>query len=343
MFIRIVRDSLFVTSIAVLAGCTEESSKSEPAPASAPAPASTAPPALAPAPNAAPGALSAAHEAYLAGDFVAVGERIRDVLLDPSSGALAKENALELLDKAYEASKGKLPTRFALPAGFDSIKVGAARVQNQGNLSHNLFLFMRVRDGLAARLSRITVRRLHDEVLLDKVSGPGKVTIKHQRPGYEDVVLEANGRLASVPADGVISIRADVDGAPAIDTWVLARGLAASTAPEVLSPLASTSLKDANPLVQWKPFRSAEFMAFEERTLSVHVQDQSTKQAAWELWKFEPGDLGVVRIGDHPETPKTKLAAGTYWLSLMGGEERSFGPIRIARNSRTGFPFNVVE
>jgi hypothetical protein len=64
---------------------------------------------------AAPGALDAAHKAYLDGDFIAVTERIRDVLLDPSSGELAKENAYELLDKAYEVQGGKLPSVFKPP------------------------------------------------------------------------------------------------------------------------------------------------------------------------------------------------------------------------------------
>ena len=63
-----------------------------------------------PSAAATPGALEAAHKAYLEGDFTGMTERIRDVLLDPSAGALAKENAYELLDKAYEAQGGTLPS-----------------------------------------------------------------------------------------------------------------------------------------------------------------------------------------------------------------------------------------
>src|SRR4051794_10682473 len=72
-----------------------------------------------PAAASAPGALQAAHDAYLEGDFLAVGDRVRDVLLDARSSELVKENALELLDKAYEVQKGKLPLRFVLPPGFE--------------------------------------------------------------------------------------------------------------------------------------------------------------------------------------------------------------------------------
>src|SRR4051794_28695468 len=61
-------------------------------------------------------ALDAAHEAYLAGDWIALGERVRDVLLQPNTPSSIADNAYALLDKAYEAQGANLPSAFVLPS-----------------------------------------------------------------------------------------------------------------------------------------------------------------------------------------------------------------------------------
>jgi hypothetical protein len=324
---------LTLSALSLATGCS--STESTPTGVSSPPPSS-------PAPTAAPGALQAAHEAWLAGDFIAVGERIRDVLLDPAAGELAKENALELLDKSYEAQNGKLPSRFVFPVGFEAMTLGALRGQSKFGPYRALHLYARVKDGTAARITNIQVRRLPDEVLLDKASNRGEVRVRHDMPGFEDVLLEAT-RLSTLPDDGVIAIRIDVDGAPVVDTWVLARHLVSSAAPEVATPLPSTTLSDGNPMVRWTPFRSPEHAAYEDRTLSVHVQDEAAKKSAWDFWTGSPGEIGSVRIGEHGNAPKTSLEPSTYWLTVTMGEERRFGPIHLARRSTAGIPFNVVR
>jgi hypothetical protein len=55
-----------------------------------------------------PSALEAAHEAYLKSDWLTMNDRLHDVLVDRTTSPLVKENAVELLDKAYEATNGKL-------------------------------------------------------------------------------------------------------------------------------------------------------------------------------------------------------------------------------------------
>jgi len=126
-------------------------------------------------PNAAPGgsgALDAAHRAYLEGDWIAVGERVRDVLLDPSSSELVKQNAYELLDRSYEATKGTLPTAYGLPPGFVDLQYGAIN----GTTPHGTFskIWVRGRTVDASRLVGLTLRRLPDDApLLDKNRGQG--------------------------------------------------------------------------------------------------------------------------------------------------------------------------
>lgn len=328
MFIRSIRSLVIATAVSLVA-CGGSPSTSEPAPAG-------------PLPTSAPGALQAAHEAYLAGDFVALGERIHDVLLDPSSGQLAKENALELLDKAFEAQNGKLPSRFRFPEQIAGMELGVTRGQNVYSAYRAMYLWVRVPEGLAARVTNITVRRLPGEPLLDQAAGRGKVKLRHDKVGFEDIVLEAVN-LESLPADGVFSIRIDIDGSPVVDTWVLGSRLVASSTPEVSAPTPSESLPSGNPTVRWTPFHSPESAAFEDRTLSVYIQDVKAKAAAWDLWTNAPGELGAVRVGEHDGAAKTKLAPGSYWLALTAGENRVFGPITIARKSQAGVPFNVVK
>lgn len=295
-----------------------------------------------PAPTAAPGALAAAHEAYLAGDFLTVGDRIRDVLLDPTSGDLAKANALELLDKSYEATKGALPSRFAFPAEVRGMELGALNGQSPSGPYRSFYLWVRIPENLMARMTNLTVTRLPDAVLLDRVSSRGTMTTRHEKPGYIDVDFALNN-LDTLPTDGVFSVRIEIDGAPLLDTWLLASRLVASTTPDVLAPTAAASLTDENPIIRWTPYRSPESGSFEQRTLSVHIQDSKAKKAAWNLWLNDATGVATVRVGDHPNAPATKLAPGPYWLALTEGENRSFGPISLARRAQAGLPFNVVK
>jgi hypothetical protein len=335
MFNRSLRSlglSLIASVCALSAACTAPQSGQ---------PAGEAPPSS-PSPTSAPGALQAAHEAYLGGDFIAVGERIHDVLLDPSSGELAKDNALELLERSFAAQNGKLPARFALPDQIGGMELGLMKGQAAHGEYRALYLFVRVRAGLASRVTNITVRHLPGDLLLDKASGRGKIKLRHDKPGFEDIVLEAIN-VESLPADGVFSIRVEIDGAPVMDSWVLGSKLVATTTPEIASPAPSESLADENPTVRWTPFHSPEHAPFEDRTLSVYVHDPKANKAAWDLWTDRPGDLAVLRIGDHDGTAKTKLAPGSYWLAFTAGENRSFGPVTLARKSQAGLPFNVVK
>src|SRR5262245_26670973 len=64
-----------------------------------------------------PAALDAAHEAYLVGDWIALVRNVRELLLMPKLDDVARDNALALLDKAYEQNNGELPADFNLPPG----------------------------------------------------------------------------------------------------------------------------------------------------------------------------------------------------------------------------------
>lgn len=292
-----------------------------------------------PPPRGASGPLDAAHKAYLEGDFTAVAERIRDVLLDPASNDLVKENAYALLDKSYEVNGGRLPATSTMPAGYADLQYGVVRgIAQHGAPFYKLFARGRTRD--ASHIKGFTVKRLPDQVLLDKQAKKGTFDLRDDEPGYKDFVIELED-LSSAPPDGVYTMRLELDDGTVGEGWFIAHGLTSSASPEVKTPLPSATLSDPNPLVTWVPFRSPEYLPFEERTLNVWVSLQDDDKSSWNLWTGDPKDLSSVRLGDHPGFPSAKLAKGDHWLSLGMGELRRFGPIRIVRNSVTVLPFHL--
>jgi hypothetical protein len=298
-------------------------------------------PASSPAPSGqtAPDALASAHAAYLSGDFIAVGERIKDVLLDPRSSARARENAYELLDKSYEVQNGSMPSTFKLPAGYEGLKLGVVRGMSPQGPFFRVFLYGRTRD--VSHLTGLTVKRLPNETLLDKATKQGDFALRKDMPGFDTFVLET--RLAAPPEDGVFSIRFELDDGTVSEGWLIGHSLTSSTSPELRSPASSASLSDPNPTVSWVPFRSPEYAPFEWRTISVWVSRDGGSKETWSFWKQAPGELGAVRVGETGEAPKTTLTPGDYWLNVTAGEGRMFGPVGVARESRTVLPFHVVQ
>jgi len=289
-----------------------------------------------------PGALQAAHEAYLDADWPTMGERLRDVLLDPSAGELARENAYELLDKAYEVTSGRLPSRFKLPPEVQFITYGQMHDINAGGPREAIFLQARMRD--ASHVTAVTLRRLPDETLIDTKAGKGTCKILHDEPGFEDIKIEVV--MAELPADGVLTLRIERDDAPPTEGWFIARDMTSSAVPLVRSPTASSSSTERNPVMSWVPFRSPQFAAYERRSLYIGVSgDEETngKSLEWDFWTAEAGELAQVRIGDHPGTQKLTLDPGNYWAMLGAIEVRRFGPVRLERVSRRGGPFHVLR
>jgi hypothetical protein len=293
-------------------------------------------PAPEPETRGAPSALEAAHEAYLRSDWLTMTDRIHDVLLDRTSTALVNENAFELLDKAYEATNGKLPSRFEKPKGVRVIKLGSSRGQHAWATYRTSFLYLQVDPGLGPHVTDIVVRSLPGPAILDRAGGLGEVRVTPlPDEGIDEVVIEAKNVTTPI-ADGVASIHVAFDDGRVIDTWTLVRGLASSASPEIQVPSTSMTFAEESPTFEWAPFRSPEYAPFEGRTLSVYVSEDKTDHAVFDHWTGEPGELSRLKV-------TKKLAPGSYWLAITAGEERMFGPIRMSRQSQRGVPFSVVR
>jgi hypothetical protein len=294
---------------------------------------------LRPAPADAPPALTTAHEAYLAGDYVEMGERLRDVIVDPRAGELARDNAFALLESAYDATHGQLPARTTLPSFVRSITLGVMNGTNPSGPHRLVFLNMRVTEGRLSHLKDIRVTRLPSEPILALADKRGALRVTHDEKGIEDISIDVR-QLDVLPERGAFSIQVVFDDGPGIDTFVLANKLVASAQPEVTSPDVGQVFKDPHPEIAWHPYRSPELAPWEQR--SVYVGLSREKGVGWSFYKFEPGELGSVHVGD-PGTPSATLEPDSYWVSIMCAEERTFGGIRISRATHTGRPFSVVR
>jgi hypothetical protein len=290
-----------------------------------------------PAPVDAPPALTTAHEAYLAGDYVEMGDRIKDVLVDPRAGDLARDNAFALLESAYEATHGRLPARAALPDGMRLMTLGVLNGANPFGANRLVFLSMRVVAGRAAHVKDIRLTRLPGEPILALTgSSPrGELVVSPAANGLEDVKLQAK-QLDVLPDRGAFEIHVAFDDGPGVDAVVLANKLVASAQPEITSPAVGQVLTDPRPEFAWLPFRSPEYAPWEARAVHVGVSRES--KDAWTFYKWDPGELGSVHVGE----PAT-LEPGPYWMSLLCMEQRMFGGIWIMRLSETAGPFSVVR
>lgn len=285
-------------------------------------------------PRPVPSSLEGAQEAYLKSDWLTMDDRLRDVLVDPASSALVRDNAFELLDKAYEATSGKLPSRYTLPPYVRTITLGSMRGEHRWATYRTIFFYAQVEKGLGEHVQDLTVRTEPDHaVVLDRATGVGKWRVT-PREKFDEVLLELQNAAAPLP-DGVTTLRLSLDDGRLVDTWTFVRGLGSSAAPEVTTPVPETTLSDPSPTFEWKPFRSPEYAPFEDRALSIYTSDDKTKTTALDHYVWQPGELSQWKVDK-------KLAPGSYWVAFTMQEERTFGAIRLARNSQRGIPFTIV-
>lgn len=287
-----------------------------------------------PAPADAPPALAVAHEAYLAGDFVEMGERLREVIVDPHTGELARDNAFALLESAYAATHGRLLARAALPSNVKSLSLGVINGANPFGAHHLVYLDLRVPVGRSSHVKDMRVTRLPNEPILALSEKRGTLRIKRDAPGFERVDLEVRGADLVLPERGAFAIQIVFDDAPPIDAFVLASKLVASAQPEILAPEVNDVLRDPHPELAWRPYRSPALAPWESRSMWLGLSRDDAQ--AWELYKWDPGELGSARVD-------ATLEPGSYWLDLLYIEERTFGGIRLARAAEAARPFNVVR
>src|SRR5688572_12268887 len=230
-------------------------------------------------------ALEAAHQKYLEGDFLAMTQRIRDVLADPKSDVLVRENALELLEKGYESQAGVLPTDWKLPSGFEGMSYKQIRTSNPEDGHFGFLLSGRMAD--PSRVDGLELRRWPDELILDKRGGRGKWSTMKDDDGLFYFALEVEDRDA-LPAPGLFTMRLSLVDGTVVEGWFIVDRLISSETPTVIAPALHGTSAGPNPTLRWQPFRSPEYASFERRVLSIWVSSRDSggnHDEVWSIWQ----------------------------------------------------------
>ncbi len=282
-------------------------------------------------------ALTAAHNAFLEGDHLTMVKRVRDVLADKNADTMAKDNARELLEKAYEATNGKLPADWTLPAGFEPIAYKQVRQEHSDGPELRVRLDGRVDD--LKRMKGLALLR-GSTVILDSQAGVGRFTGDGvDEDGMHYFSLETRD-LPAFPEPGIMTLRVTLADGSVTEGWFISDRLAASTSPVVIEPGEAVSVKGANPVLKWVPFRSPESAKYERRNLILWLSRRSDDGLYSKAWtSFGPAaDRGDAVLGG-----EAGLTTGDYALDVVYDESRRFGPMSLVRRSSRALSFHVTR
>jgi hypothetical protein len=279
-------------------------------------------------------ALDHAHAAYLTGDYLGMSLALKEVLSNPPVDADVRDNALALLEKAYEVTGGRIPADWTLPRGLTRLGLGQTRVEEPGETGFGASL-----SGFIDDPARIQVLQVSHggEVVLDKAKNHWKVD-----PPDEDGQLYFSVEAPEVrPLEpGLYDVHLELAGVPPVDGWVIVGDLVARAAPRIRAPGLDAVVDDRNPTLSFEDFYSPGYRPFENRTLYLAVWPQGGR-AGWSLWTAEPGFTEVVVGKDRRGTPQAALEPGRHWINVIFTEKRRFGPMGLGRASSTHQPFRV--
>ncbi len=285
--------------------------------------------------------LARAHEAFLDQNYREMVRLLHEVLTDPAVDRATYENALELLEVAYDDTGGRLPSPWSFPEGLLRLSVDQIRKVEPGQLSFQLLIRGWTRT--PARVQSVMLRSEPDgEILLDRRTRRGAWSLHPDGEGNWEFELEGEERQTAAP-EGVYTISLTLEDGTESSGWFFLSGMTSSATPVVRSPLPGAVLSDRKPVVQWDAFRSPEHRSFEGQSMGVWLLALDGTGPRWTLWTNQDvADMERVRLGEDPRGSRTgDLEDGNYWLALTFGEKRHFGPLTLNRVSRTALPFSI--
>ena len=265
------------------------------------------------------------------------------MLEDPESPEVARDNALRLLDAAWEAGRGRLPADWTVPSSIHHLRVSSLRKQEPDGVSFRLELGGIITDPGA--LGQVRVVQAPGRVILDRRAGQGTWEVTPEPDGTWYVELEGPETATPTP-EGLYLLDVEVAGEDVRGWFVLTRHVSSQT-PAVHAPAVGETFTSGQPPLRLDDFRSPEYRAWERRSLGLYVvrlrpgsAADKGYEVAWHRWISSPRDTEVT-LGVGGDMPDAELEDGDYWLAATYGERRAFGPLKIVRSSRTARPFQV--
>ncbi len=286
-----------------------------------------------------------AHEAYVAADWPRMTSAIRGVLADGGASAAERANVLEVLEKGYEASEGRLPAEWTLPPEIVRVTLSQQYVAHAGGRSYRLKL-----KASAARrdtLKRLAMTRHPDEVVvLDSDSATMERNFEQDDDGMSTFAVTTPDR-DQPEQEGLYGLTFELASGTVVEGWTILSKLASTATPTLREPSPDHTYVTRTPRFAWEDFRSPQYAPFEKRNVLLYVGSwEATRDPqwldVWSVWVDEPS-VTETHIGDPRGAPATGLADGRYNLGLMFHEHRVLGPVRLRRTSQTTRSFTVVE
>lgn len=288
------------------------------------------------------GALARGHKAFLDKDYRSVTGAVRTVLEDQAADATVRQNALELLGKAYGENAGKLPADWRLPAGVTNFKFKQMRKEQAEGIEYNHSLSLNA--PTTEVIQNLRLVRFPDTVVLDRDANIGFWEVDQEDDGTWTATMSADERREPL-ADGLYLFTIVLKNGTRTDGWFPLANLVSSASPKVSSPAVGETIRSANPTIRFEDFRSPEYDPSERRDLGVSVGQLVGANYEWqERWSYyvtHPSLMETTVGRENDADGVSALEDGKYWLSLSFSEQRMFGELKLRRVSRTSRPFFV--
>jgi len=292
------------------------------------------------------GNLVRAHEAYLAGDLRTMADSLHKSLEDHPGDTTVRDNALALLEKAYEtADGGDIPVNWRLPEEITTMRVSVKySARNSGEYNFRVY-GTTVHDKAIAQLQ---VVQAPDRVVLDKQAGIGE-WYDQSKIDTLDHVFELQSRKSRVPVEaGLYLLNVTLaDGTQTKGWFLLDAGVNSSATPRVDVPSTDQVFTTGNPQFSWQDFKSPQYQPYEGRSIWVGVSRAEPPNYDWdEVWgSFEaPPTQEQITIDSHGDPGSLpKLNNGHYSFFIDFHERKKFGDLTISRDSITVRNFQVAQ
>ena len=289
-------------------------------------------------------ALTAAQEAWLAGDLRTMAVQLREALEQNPSDVTLKQNVLSLLERAYEtAPNGNLPVDWHLPAEIHSMYVGV-KYHDSGTYTFRVYGATVHPESIA----ELQVVQYPDRVVLDKNAKIGSwgthTGIDTMRLSFE---LQSDPSRQGVSSGLYLLNLTLTDGTRTQGWFILDDDVNSTAAPALEVPAANQVFATGNPVLSWPDFVSPERKSFDRRTTWVGISTNEPPGYGWNeiFGYYDPASQArqlTVGPGGSPGSVAA-LPPGSYKMGLDFHERRGFGDLDITRDSVTFRSFQVTK
>ncbi len=275
-----------------------------------------------------PKELQSAHEAFIKKDLNEMVFQIKSLLAAQPDNASTTQNALELLEKAYEENSS-LPADTKLPKELKSLNIAVITRQMPTERDYAFRIFGRSYQQDVVK--RLMVTDAKGQVILAKDSSESEWSNNKGEFTYEFELAKYD--MKRPPEKGLYLITAEFTSGAQWNGWFILSSDAVSSTPDILYPKAGEVIADSKPNFAWEDYRSGTWQKGSERVLTLIVSNLEGSEPSFFLWKQDPTFTSVA--------PDKELTAGKYRLNLSYEEKRTFGALSISQVASTLRPFSV--